>query len=84
MYYQCYDKYGNYLGDANTQIQANKRIMNANIGHMRREGCSEREIQEYRNKIEAENERNLQKQKIGCWVWIILGIIGLIGIISSQ
>ena len=84
MYYQCYDKYGNYLGEANTKIQANKRIMNANIMHMRREGCSEREIEAYRQKIESENEGNLQSQKVGCWIFAILGILGLIGILISQ
>lgn len=84
MYYQCYDKYGNYLGDANTKIQANKRIMSANIAHMRREGYSEKAIEEYKNKIEAENEQSLQGQKIGCWVFIFFGILGILGIIISQ
>lgn len=75
MFYECYDKNGNYIGRARTKIEASRMTEQANLRQMEKEGTSSLHRAMYSVKMEEKRKKEKESQAI--WFKIFLAFIAI-------
>ena len=80
MAYNCFNKHGEFIGQAPTKIRAEERIMEANISLMNKELRPFEEIRAYEKAQRAKIARIRQRQKVGAVAVCVVVVLFLLSI----
>lgn len=80
MAYNCFNKYGGFLGQAPTKALAEERMMQANIELMNKELRPFEEIRAYEKAQRAKIARIHQRQKVGAVAVCVVVVLFLLSV----
>lgn len=78
MFYECYDKNGNYIGRARTKTEANMMTEQANLRLMKKEGVSSLHRAMYSVKMKEKRKKEENNQAIGFKIFLFFIAISLL------